>query len=51
VSLDDDKCKDVVVSSIKKGPNKNKQKLYEHAWKFQDVWIACLLAMGRVSVQ
>ncbi len=37
VSPDDDKCK-YVIGSTKIGPNKKKQKLYEHARKFQDVW-------------
>jgi hypothetical protein len=41
VSHDDDKCKEVV-GWTKIGPNKTKQKLYEHAWKFQDVWTARL---------
>jgi hypothetical protein len=38
---DDDRCKDVV-SSLAKVQNKKKGKLYEHARKFQDVWIAHL---------
>jgi hypothetical protein len=41
VSPNDDKCKNVV-GSTRIGPNKKKQKLYEHAQKFQDVWIVRL---------
>jgi hypothetical protein len=42
VSVDGDRCKDVVVSSIEKGPDNKKWKLYKHTQKFQDVWIAHL---------
>jgi len=45
VPLDDDRHKDVVNSARKKVLNKKKGKLYEHAWKFQDV-----LAMCRIGV-
>jgi hypothetical protein len=41
VPHDDDRCKDVV-GSIAKVLNKKKGKLYEHARKFQDVWIGLL---------
>jgi hypothetical protein len=41
VAPNDDRCKDVV-GSTKKVLNKKKGKLYEHARKFQDVWIARL---------
>jgi hypothetical protein len=41
VPPDDDKRKDVV-NLVGKFLNKKKGKLYEHAWKFQDVWIARL---------
>jgi hypothetical protein len=40
VPPDYDKCKDVV-NAVGKILNK-KGKLYEHAWKFQDVWTARL---------
>ncbi len=30
------------VGSTEIGPNKKKQKLYDHARKFQDVWTSCL---------
>jgi len=40
VPPDDDRRKDVV-NSIRKVLNKKKGKLYEHAWKFQDVLAMC----------